>query len=439
MAAAEGSQRARDPRPGGLRRDRQLPRDLLVGHVLDNAQLQHAALLDRQAAEQLVDTLQPALLGRNTRPVGVLEGPEPLPGAVLQALAPHRLQQHVARDAIQPGRRRPLGLVAERATDAPRLRERLRDEIERRILVVTPAQVITVDPPRVAVIEDAKCSGIVHRGRHQLRVARPQMAHALYMERDLQNAQVSPPACDLRGSNSIPAPARAERGPDRQWHSWAALTEWTRAEHAECYLARQDAIPHRTEGETVLLAHIPRSARRILDLGTGDGRLIALLRLDRPGIEAVGLDMSRPMLEAARRKLTGEGRITLLHHDMSSRLPDIGRFDAAVSCFAIHHLDDRRKRSLYGEVFDLLEPSGVFANLEHVASPSERLHRRFYEAIGYADDWEDPSNKLLDVETQLQWLRGLGFEDVDCYWKWLEMALLIGVKPAKRSSEHRAG
>lgn len=84
MAAAEGSQRARDPRPGGLRRDRQLPRDLLVGHVLDNAQLQHAALLDRQAAEQLVDTLQPALLGRNTRPVGVLEGPEPLPGAVLK-------------------------------------------------------------------------------------------------------------------------------------------------------------------------------------------------------------------------------------------------------------------------------------------------------------------------------------------------------------------
>lgn len=82
-------------------------------------------------------------------------------------------------------------------------------------------------------------------------------------------------------------------------------------------------------------------------------------------------------------------------------------------------------------MFELLEPGGVFANLEHLASPSERLHRRFYQAIGYPDDWEDPSNKLLDVETQLHWLRELGFEDVDCYWKWLEMALLIGVKTGR--------
>ena len=32
------------------------------------------------------------------------------------------------------------------------------------------------------------------------------------------------------------------------------------------------------------------------------------------------------------------------------------------------------------------------------------------------------------METQLAWLKEIGFVDADCYWKWLEMALLIGYK-----------
>jgi tRNA (cmo5U34)-methyltransferase len=82
-------------------------------------------------------------------------------------------------------------------------------------------------------------------------------------------------------------------------------------------------------------------------------------------------------------------------------------------------------------VFDLLEPGGVFANFEHVASVSHRLHLAFFAAIAEPIENEDPSDRLLDVETQLGWLREIGFTDVDCYWKWLEMALLIGLKPPK--------
>ncbi len=206
--------------------------------------------------------------------------------------------------------------------------------------------------------------------------------------------------------------------------------EWTTAEHVSRYLGRADEFPHRAEGEGVLLEQVPLGARRLLDLGTGDGRLMALLQVDRHEMRGVGLDFSEPMLEAARERFAGDERIELVEHDLTEPLPALGRFDAVVSSMAIHHLEHERKRSLYGEVFDLLEPGGTFANFEHVASATDRLHRVFFAAIGEPLENEDPSDRLLDVETQLGWLRELGFDDVDCYWKWLEMALLIGVKPA---------
>jgi len=195
------------------------------------------------------------------------------------------------------------------------------------------------------------------------------------------------------------------------------------------YLERADEYPRRAEGESVLLDHVPRDAGRILDLGTGDGRLLALLRSDRPGSAGVGVDFSEPMLERARERFSGVDQVEFVAHDLADPLPPLGRFDAVVSSMAIHHLEHERKRSLYAEVFDLLEPGGVFANFEHVASPTRRLHLAFFAAIGEPLEHEDPSDRLLDVETQLGWLRSIGFDDVDCYWKWLEMALLVGVKP----------
>jgi SAM-dependent methyltransferase len=206
--------------------------------------------------------------------------------------------------------------------------------------------------------------------------------------------------------------------------------EWSAADHVRRYLDRADEFPHRAEGEGVLLDHVPREARRILDLGTGDGRLLALLQRNRPHVFGVGLDISETMLNAARARFAGEETVELVEHDMIDPLPNLGRFDAVVSSMAIHHLEHDRKRALYGEVFDLLEPGGVFANFEHVASPTERLHLAFFAAIGEPLEHEDPSDRLLDVESQLGYLRDAGFTDVDCYWKWLEMALLIGVRPA---------
>jgi len=205
--------------------------------------------------------------------------------------------------------------------------------------------------------------------------------------------------------------------------------EWTAAEHVAHYLQRADEFPRRLEGESALLEIVPVDARRILDVGTGDGRLLAMLRTDRPDARGVGLDFSDLMLEGARERFGDDDRVELVKHDLDDPLPELGRFDAIVSSMVIHHLEHERKRSLYGEIVALLEPGGVFANFEHVAAPTERLHVAFYAALDEPMEHEDPSDNLLDVETQLGWLRELGFDDVDCYWKWREMALLAGLKP----------
>jgi SAM-dependent methyltransferase len=204
---------------------------------------------------------------------------------------------------------------------------------------------------------------------------------------------------------------------------------WTSAEHALWYLAKADGIPHRTEGEAVLLEEVPKNVKRILDVGTGDGRLLGLLKCDRPNVECVAIDFSPTMLEKARSRFADDQNVTVIEYNFDESLPDLGKFDAVVSSFAIHHVADDRKRSLYAEIFELLEPGGIFCNLEHVASATPVLHEKFRVALGISDSPDDPSNQLLDVETQLGWFREIGFTDADCYWKWRELALLVGVKP----------
>ena len=201
---------------------------------------------------------------------------------------------------------------------------------------------------------------------------------------------------------------------------------WSSNQHARDYLERADSISHRQEGESVLLEFVPRTVRRILDLGTGDGRLLGLVRLEYPNTEAVAIDFSPTMLEAAGKRFAAESSVSVITHNLDEPLPALGKFDAVISSFAIHHLGHERKQSLYVEIYALLNPGGVFCNLEHVASPTLRLHQEFLERIGFTVETEDPSNKLLDGETQLGWLREIGFVDVDCHWKWRELALLAG-------------
>ena len=206
------------------------------------------------------------------------------------------------------------------------------------------------------------------------------------------------------------------------------MSEWKTAERVLGYLERADRVPHRTAGETALLEELPKTVQRVLDLGAGDGRLLDLVLRSRPSASGVAVDFSLPMLERLKSRFDADERVEIVEHNLEDPLPPLGIFDVVVSSFAIHHVDHERKRTLYQEIWTALSIGGVFCNLEHVASASEYGHARFLDAMGTKPEEEDPSNKLLDVHTQLVWLREIGFADVDCYWKWRELALLVGRK-----------
>jgi tRNA (cmo5U34)-methyltransferase len=202
-----------------------------------------------------------------------------------------------------------------------------------------------------------------------------------------------------------------------------AAGDWSDPGRVAEYLSRE--IPHRLTAEQMLLEALPPRVERFLDLGSGDGRMIALVRSRHPEARAVGLDASEPMLARAKDRFAADPLVELQAHELGLPLPVEGQFDAVVSGLAIHHLEDARKRELFGEVRGLLAPGGVFANLDLVSSPSPQIHERFRREIGRAED--DPSDRLADLGKQLGWLRDAGFDEVDCHFKWLELALLVAL------------
>jgi SAM-dependent methyltransferase len=113
--------------------------------------------------------------------------------------------------------------------------------------------------------------------------------------------------------------------------------------------------------------------------------------------------------------------------DLAEPVTSLGRFDVIVSGCAIHHLDDDRKRALLTEIAGILEPGGLFANLEVVASATPEEHAEFLALIGRPAD--DPEDRLASVEDQLAWMEAAGMVEVASPWRWRGFALLVGWAP----------
>jgi tRNA (cmo5U34)-methyltransferase len=207
---------------------------------------------------------------------------------------------------------------------------------------------------------------------------------------------------------------------------------------------------------STLLTRGGRSIARFLDLGAGAGAFARLVLGAHPGSTGVLVDFSEPMIAAAEQRLAGmRDRWEYVRGDLSTpawrdALPAGERYDAIVSGFCIHHLPDERKRALYEEVLELLQPSGIFLNWEHVAAtgmaegmfeefmierlveveqqsksptPPEEVARAYRER-GAADD-----DILTDSVTQCGWLREAGFERVELFFQLPELALFGGARP----------
>jgi len=196
-----------------------------------------------------------------------------------------------------------------------------------------------------------------------------------------------------------------------------------------------------------------------LDLGCGDGMLADAILAEHPEAHGVLVDFSEPMLESARQHLKAHShRLEFLEADFAQpgwvrRVAPHAPLDAVVSGFAIHHLPDARKQALYREIFDLLTPEGIFLNIEHVASATRwtesKLDDYMIDAIfgkelksspgknraAVARDYyaraDKDANILAPLEVQCDWLRDIGFENVDCFLKMAELAVFGGQKPGE--------
>ena len=215
----------------------------------------------------------------------------------------------------------------------------------------------------------------------------------------------------------------------------------------------------------VVSVWVPQPSK-ILDLGSGDGALGRMLLDAYPTAHMIFADFSEPMLEALRRQIGTHQRATVIKADFATpawikRFEVEKPFDVIVSGLAIHHQPDDRKKEIYAEIYGLLSEGGVFLNLEHVSSATLsvsalfdsffvdhllRFHRgttpnktRQELEEAYYQRPDKKENILAPLETQCQWLRDIGFQDVDCFFKVFELALFGGRRASNEPMQPIAG
>lgn len=230
-------------------------------------------------------------------------------------------------------------------------------------------------------------------------------------------------------------------------------TQWQRQDVSQHYLEQvRGGIPFGAEQINIMLQviqHFTPNVQKIMDLGCGNGFLGKVLLDKYPDAQALFIDHSKPMVEQAKEYLAAyKNQSTVIHGDFSESLltfAETNSVDCIVSGFAIHHLPHDKKKKLYAEIYTLLKNGGIFINIEHTASATSKLEELYDEqfihhlakynnssitevAKDYYSRPDKDDNILERADIQVEWLREIGYQHADCYFKWFELAVFGGVK-----------
>jgi tRNA (cmo5U34)-methyltransferase len=242
------------------------------------------------------------------------------------------------------------------------------------------------------------------------------------------------------------------------------MTAWNEADSAVYREIADVAVPRREEMISALVGAVPFAGVepvKILELGSGDGRLAEALLTVFPNASLTALDGSASMREAASARLAVFGdRARVAAFDIAAldwwdRMFGV---DLIVSSLCLHHLNDAKKQYLYKAAAERMSPRGALLVADLVDPQPAALRtlaaeqwdadaRRQAAAIGapalfdrfVATRWNhfrfpDQADHPSALFHHLVWLRHAGFATVDCGWLHAGHAVFGGFKQAGASA-----
>jgi tRNA (cmo5U34)-methyltransferase len=195
---------------------------------------------------------------------------------------------------------------------------------------------------------------------------------------------------------------------------------------------------------TQAVATVTPHARTVLDIGCGAGNYTLKLLQRVPDLDCTLMDLSHPMLERARERVSAatRGNVTTLQGDV--RGSDLGeeQFDVVLAAAVLHHLrGDAEWHVVFDKVFRSLRPGGSFWIADLITHTTPGVQQMMWERYGayltglrdeaYRDhvfayiDQEDTPRPLL---FQIDLLRQVGFREVELLHKNSCFAAFGGVK-----------